>query len=354
MRSAGTGPLRLGPKWLKSLSGKDYVSSAPDGRPISITGGKTMDHVGNSARIVVTPEGKPEAVVQLADRLTIGRSTANQLVLEDQKASRSHAEIRHLGAGRYRLSDLGSANGTWLNGRRISVPKELEDGDLIVIGSVQLRFVAPPKTEAAAGARKETATGTALFMRNERVVVLVADIRNYTSMSEALPNREFSRIISEWFREASDIIEENDGTIDKFIGDAVMVYWVNANRSDPSGEVNAALRATRGLIDRAAAFSTRFASEFPGHEFRIGVGLNAGEAMLGNVGTGENQSFTVVGDSVNVAFRLESLTKEKGSPVVVSRSIVDAADAGFRFRDLGLAEVKGRREPVSIWALELP
>ncbi len=84
------------------------------------------------------------------------------------------------------------------------------------------------------------------------------------------------------------------------------------------------------------------------------MGLNVGDAMLGNVGTGENQSFTVVGDSVNVAFRLESLTKEKSAPVVVSRSVVDAADREFRFRDLGLGEVKGRKEPVSIWALELP
>ena len=341
------------PIGLKSGLWKDYVSCAPNGGIDTTHGaGHPMEPVGNTAKIVVTPEGKPEAVIELADRLTIGRSTTNQLVLEDQKASRSHAEIRHLGGGRYRLSDLGSANGTWLNGRRVSIPKELDNGDQIVIGSVQLRFVAPVKTEAP-GVERATATGTALFMRNERIVVLVADIRNYTSMSEVLPNREFSRIVSEWFREASDIIENNDGTIDKFIGDAVMTYWVSTTRSDCSNEVNAALRTTRGLIDKAATFSTRLAAEFPGYSFRIGVGLNSGEAMLGNVGTGENQSFTVVGDSVNVAFRLESLTKEKTSPVIVSRSIVEAADREFQFLDLGLAEVKGRKEPVSIWALEL-
>lgn len=310
-----------------------------------------MESGGNTAKIVVTTEAKPEAVIELADRLTIGRSTANQLVLEDQKASRSHAEIRHLGGGRYRLSDLGSANGTWLNGRRITVPKELENGDQVIIGSTQLRFVAPVRMEVQ---NALSITGTALFMRDERVVVLVADIRNYTSMSEVLPNREFSRIVSEWFREASEIIEKNGGTIDKFIGDAVMAYWVSGSRSDPSSEVNAALRTALGLVDRAVSFSTRLGTEFPGYSFRIGVGLNVGDAMLGNVGTGENQSFTVVGDSVNVAFRLESLTKEKSAPVVVSRSVVDAADREFRFRDLGLGEVKGRKEPVSIWALELP
>ncbi len=310
-----------------------------------------MEPGGNAAKIVVTFEGGPEQVIELADRLTVGRSTTNQLVLEDQKASRNHAEIRHLGGGRYRVSDLGSANGTWLNGRRVTAPRELENGDQLVIGATRLRFVAQVNAEVQ---NAVSATGTALFLRDEKVVVLVADIRNYTSMSEVLPGRGFSRIVSDWFRQASEIIEKHGGTIDKFIGDAVMAYWVSASRSDPSNEVNAALRTALGLIDRATSFSARLGAEFPGHSFRIGVGLNVGDAMLGNVGTGENQSFTVVGDSVNVAFRLESLTKEKSTPVVVSRSIVDAADRGFGFQDLGLGEVKGRKEPVSIWALELP
>ncbi len=309
-----------------------------------------MEPESNTAKLIVTAEGKPELLIEVTDRLTIGRSPNNELVLDDQKASRSHAEIRHLGGGRYRLSDVGSANGTWLNGRRVTVPKDLEDGDQILIGAVQLRFVAPKLAQS----RDATAsTGTALFMRSELVVVLVADIRNYTGMSEALPNREFSRLISEWFRESSDLIEKHGGVIDKFIGDAVMAYWVAASRSEPAKEVNAALDAAAALIARAAAFSDRISSQFPGNTFRIGVGLNMGDAMLGNVGTGENQSFTIVGDSVNVAFRLESLTKEKGAPVVASRSVTDYASKTYHFRDMGQIEVKGRKEPVSVWALEL-
>jgi adenylate cyclase len=309
-----------------------------------------MQTGGNAAKLIVTHEGKPEVTIELADRLTIGRSTNNQLVVEDQKASRNHAEIRHIGGGRYRINDVGSANGTWINGRRLTVPKELEDGDQILIGSVQLKFVAPPVTRTQ---EVTMSTGTALFMRNELVVVLVADIRNYTGMSEVLPNREFSRLISEWFRESSDIIESHGGTIDKFIGDAVMAYWVAASKTEPQKEVNASLRTACDLMERAALFSQRVSSQFPGNTFRIGVGLNMGDAMLGNVGTGEIQSFTIVGDSVNVAFRLEALTKEKASPVVASRNITEAAEPQFKFRDLGLAEVKGRKEPVSIWGLEL-
>jgi adenylate cyclase len=195
-------------------------------------------------------------------------------------------------------------------------------------------------------------TGTALDLRNELVIVLVVDVRNYTAMSETLPNREFSQFITEWFREATEIIESNGGTIDKFIGDAVMAYWVAARRSEPDKEVNAVLKTAHEFISRAERFSKRLSSLFPGHDFRVGMGINMGDALLCNVGTGEYQSFTVVGDSVNVAFRLESLTKEKGTSVIVSKSISQHASGEYSFSDLGQAEVKGRHEPVSIWAME--
>jgi adenylate cyclase len=302
-----------------------------------------------SAKLVVTEEGKAESVVEIGERLTIGRSASNLLTLDDHKASRSHAEIRHVGGGRYRLSDVGSANGTWLNGRRLTIPKDLQDGDQIQIGGVQIRFVAQvaPRVSSVTAS-----TGTALDLRNELVIVLVVDIRNYTTMSETLPNREFSQFIAEWFREGTEIIETNGGTIDKFIGDAVMAYWVAARKSDPEKEVNAVLKTAHEFIERAELFSNRLSGLFPGHDFRVGMGINMGDALLCNVGTGEYQSFTVVGDSVNVAFRLESLTKEKGTPVVVSKSVTEYASGEYRFSDLGKVEVKGRHELVSIWAME--
>jgi len=191
-------------------------------------------------------------------------------------------------------------------------------------------------------------------MSNELVVVLVCDIRNYTSMSESLSGEDFTQFISEWFRQASEVIENHEGTIDKFIGDAVMAYWVVRNRGEPAGIINEALRATSDLIDLATAFSRRLGVKFEGHEFRIGVALNMGQAVFGNIGTSEIQSFTIVGDSVNVTFRLESLTKEKGRSVIVSATIAENAGPQFAFESLGQVEVKGRREPVSILALELP
>ncbi len=318
-----------------------------------------MEAVQVKAKIIVVCEGKPDVVMEIDDRLTIGRSTGNDLVLDDQNASRRHAEIRRTSGTRYRVSDVGSANGSWLNGRRLTAPKDLEDGDQITIGNVLLRYVAPELEEnrdPTTITSNTTGAGlfaTALAMRNEMVVVFVADIRGYTSMSEALPAREFSRLVADWFREISEIIEKHGGTIDKFIGDAVMAFWVVKDQTNPSAEVNAALQTAGDMLERAETFSHRLSTEFPGNIFRIGIGLNVGEAIFGNVGTGENQSFTIVGDSVNVAFRLESVSKEKGCAVIASNSIVENAGKHFRFRDLGLVEVKGRKEAVSVSTLLL-
>jgi adenylate cyclase len=300
-----------------------------------------------AAKLIVTTLDRPEDAIVLGDMLTIGRAPTNQLVLEDKRASRNHAEIRRV-AGRYRLSDLGSFNGTWIKGRRLTAPKDLEDGDEILIGAIQLRFVAPVEERSAPVAAE---TGTVLSMRSETVVVLVADIRNFTTMSESLPNSEFSRLISDWFREATDIIEGNGGTVDKYIGDAVMAFWIVQERSEPCREVNASLEAARGLIRRAGVFSERVAAQFPGRSFRIGVGLNMGPAMMGNIGTSKNQSFTILGDSVNIAFRLEALSKEKGSPVILGSNMRECASPSYHFLDLGQAEVKGRVEPVPICGL---
>jgi adenylate cyclase len=309
-----------------------------------------MDSLQKVAKLIVTAGDRPEQVLEVVDRLTIGRSPANQLVLEDQRASRNHADIRAVGNGSYQLTDLGSANGTWLNGQRVAIPRVLADGDVIVIGQVKMRFltgvpVAPAKDPTLS-------SGTALEMRHEMVVVLVTDVRSYTKMSQVLPTREFSGLISDWFREATGIIRSGGGTVDKFIGDAVMAYWVAADPRNPSAEVTAALAAAQGLLARAELFSGRLSSEFPGHQFRIGIGLNAGEALHGNVGTKDVQSFTIVGDTVNVAFRLESATKEHGEAVLVGAEVARHASGPFRFRSLGEISVKGRPAPVDVCAVD--
>jgi len=302
-----------------------------------------------AARLVVQRDQQPDLTVEIGDALTIGRSQSNQLFLEDQKVSRRHAEIRLTAPGRYRLTDLGSANGTWINGRRLTAPCDLQNGDLIQIGASRLRF----ETSVTAVKEVTCTAGTATQLLNKYAIILVADIRNYTRMSEALPHDKFSRFVKDWFKECGRLIEAQGGAIDKFIGDAVMCYWLVSDQENPAGEVKSALTVARQLVGAAATYSGHLSGIFPGHAFAIGVGLSMGNAILGNVGTGANQSITLVGDSVNIAFRLEALTKEKNAAVIVTTNIAGCAPAGFAFVDLGQAEVKGRKKAVAVSSLVL-
>jgi adenylate cyclase len=300
-------------------------------------------------RMEVEDAGGSRNTYEVADALAIGRSPSNQVVLDDQKVSRRHAEIRQVAPGRYRITDLGSANGTWINQRRLSTPCDLHNGDLIQIGTVRMCFEAEETLTAALSCVE----GTATQLQDCYVVVLVTDIRHYTAMSESLPREPFSKFVRDWFKECVKIVESNQGTIDKFIGDAVMCYWMVANKRNPAREIEWAFAAAREIVAAAGIFATRMRTNFPGNQFQIGVGLSMGNALRGNVGTAANQSITLVGDSVNIAFRLEALTQELHYPVLASGNMARWMSAGHALVDLGPIAVKGRKKPVSVSALEL-
>lgn len=182
------------------------------------------------------------------------------------------------------------------------------------------------------------------------VITLVSDIRKYTSMSETLPGEKFSRFVKDWFKECCRLVQLHGGAVDKCIGDAIMCYWQVPDRDNPAKEAGSSLAVARELIGAAETFSGRLYGIFPGQVFAIGVGISMGSAIVGNVGTGAHQSITLVGDSVNIAFRLEALTRQNNSAVIVTSNIAECAPAGYGFVDLGQAEVKGRKKPVAISA----
>jgi adenylate cyclase len=154
--------------------------------------------MSETAKLIVTTDKQGQSTIELSDLVTIGRSTSNNVFIDDPDVSRHHAEIRRRG-NNYILIDLGSVNGTWLNSRRITVPKDLEDSDQIRIGSGAIRFVGAPDEIQSDGT---VGKSTRRLISSGHVVVLVADIRNYTAMSETLPSRELSRLLSDWFKQA--------------------------------------------------------------------------------------------------------------------------------------------------------
>jgi len=189
---------------------------------------------------------------------------------------------------------------------------------------------------------------------DERAVTLLfADVRGFSKLSEGLQPEELVRFVNRLFTPLSDTILNNRGTIDKFMGDAVMAFW-NAPLRDSEHARNAC-RAALSMLDDVARFNVKLSeeSELRGEHFvpvRLGIGLNTGECVVGNVGSPQRFDYSVLGDAVNVAARFEEATKTFGADIVVGERT--AAEApNFAMLELGTVMPRGKDRPERILAL---
>jgi adenylate cyclase len=181
------------------------------------------------------------------------------------------------------------------------------------------------------------------------VTVLFSDIRNFTPMSESLDPQEVVELLNNYFSRACEPILELGGTVDKFIGDAIMAVF--GSPAPYPDHARRAIAAALALAERAADFRTWIARRFlerNWQDFHIGIGLHTGEVVVGNVGSPKRFEFTAIGDTVNTASRLESLTKELGWTIVASAATVKAAGPGVETGGIKKVRVKGRQEPVEV------
>jgi adenylate cyclase len=180
--------------------------------------------------------------------------------------------------------------------------------------------------------------------RNEELTVLFSDVRSFTTISEGLDPQELTRLMNEYLGVMTEVVRRHRGTLDKYIGDAIMAFW-GAPVSDPNHATNAVLTALsmqKDLQQLAEPFKAR---GWP--ELHIGVGVNTGVMTVGDMGSPVRKSYTVMGDAVNLGSRLEGITKEYGVGVVVGEQ-TRAKAQGILFRELDRVRVKGKDEPISI------
>lgn len=175
--------------------------------------------------------------------------------------------------------------------------------------------------------------------------VLFSDVRGFTGISEKLDAKELTHFMNEFLTPITRVIHEHRGTIDKYMGDAVMAFW-GAPLEDDDHAQHAVLAAL-SLIERTRELSGQFkARGWP--PIAVGVGISSGDMNVGNMGSEFRMAYTVMGDTVNLGSRLEGLTKYYGVQIIVSEA-TQRRVPDIIFRELDLVRVKGKHKPVAIF-----
>lgn len=278
-----------------------------------------------------------------AQSWAIGRGDGCAVTLDSRSVSRLHALIQRRETGDYSLVDLGSMNGSFLNGRRVSFPVILRDGDRVGFGDRQMAFHHAGRSHSPGGPGDslENAPTTALHTQT-LTTILVVDIRDFTPLARSLPEERLSQTVGTWFLRVGKAAERHGSWAQKYFGDAMMAVWVHEDAARAPGDLARALRAVCDIESATREVSALVSLPTP---LRIGAGLNTGPAIVGG------SEYTALGDTVNLAFRLEEATKGLGLDLALGAGSFDALSAPrppFVRRPVRL---KGYESPGDAWAI---
>ncbi len=301
----------------------------------------------------VTKQGVQRYPLDTAAVCRIGRGDQNAIVLADDLISRHHAMIQQTGAGEFHLIDLGSRNGTFLNGRRVTVPVILSPGDRLTVGRHEFVFHQPTGAATAARLAAMPGASTRVALDLQLVTVLVVDIRDFTGLARRIDEATLAQTIGTFIRKSGTALLEQGTWAQKYIGDAVMAVWLHGGASAPAlQELLAVLDGLSKLAEIAGRLQADFSLEAP---IRIGAGINSGIASIGNVGSAAFADHTALGDVVNKAFRLESATKDIPTDVALGQatynSLIRSTPSAGDLFEQHTVRLKGYQEPVPAYAL---
>jgi adenylate cyclase len=255
--------------------------------------------------------------------LSLGRAKDNNVVFSSGKVSRRHAIVHAQGASEYSLVDLGSSNGTHLNGRRVIEPVALQHGDVIQIGEQSLSF----RLETAQNGEQEIyPTETQMTVRDVNELTcwfLLLDIQNFVRLSSDLQTDELARMVGAWLAECRRVVEEHDGTLSKFLGDGMLVYW-DTRFCDISNVAEAVNLFRLMQAQRQPAF--RWALHF-------------GTAIFGT--TAAPGEVSALGQDLNFLFRIERVAASNGFPFVLSEAANERIGTVLGTQALGAFPMKG-------------
>ena len=282
--------------------------------------------------------------IRVARRVTLGRGDDAGLVIDDPEISRAHAALDPTVDG-VEIHDLGSLNGTWVNGRRISTPTLLAQGDIVKIGSTQLEVL-------SAGGRgigsRSPASHTPVEAEDELrpVTALFADIVGSTPLAERLEPEEFRALIGGCIDRMCRAVERFGGVIDAYMGDGIAAFFgfPAATEDDAERAASAAL----SVVSSIGAYAEEVRQTWQLADLNVRVGVNSGQVAIGVVGAAERHP-VALGDTMNVAARLQG-TAEPGT-IVIGGATARKLRGRFLVAPLGHVTVRGRERPVEAWRL---
>jgi adenylate cyclase len=189
----------------------------------------------------------------------------------------------------------------------------------------------------------------ALASNRKRITVMFADIRNFSTMAERLHPEKVVGLLNDFFDAMIDAVIHHHGMPDKLLGDGLMAIF-GAPSDDPFQEEHAVAAALE-MQQRIAELQPKWQADGYGL-VRVGIGINSGNAIVGNIGSKDHMEYTAVGDTVNLAARLESATRDLDVPILVSEHTYVAARPSFKWHNMGSLQVKGREDPVNAYSAE--
>ncbi len=287
---------------------------------------------------------------------TVGRSDRAAIVLNNPWISRIHALIQRLEADEFYVIDLGSRNGSFVNGRRVTVPVRLHHRDEVMFGETRMQFTCqaprvstPLKPELAA----EWDRATSAMKVRCLITVVVMDLRDFTPLTRQLPEELLAQVVGTWFRQVGEILQRYGSRVDKYIGDAVMAVWLHPQNAPHPYDLLRILKAVLGTEKTTSNLHLQYPLPFP---LRMGTGINTGFAMVGNTGSGQRPEYTAIGDTVNLAFHLETATKTLGLDLLVGEATQAYLLAGNLAGWLTPAHMalKYQPEPLPVWGSTYP
>lgn len=187
----------------------------------------------------------------------------------------------------------------------------------------------------------------------KNITILFSDIRGFTALSEKMPPEQLTHFLNRYLSAMTGVIMANGGLVDKYIGDAIMAFW-GAPLDEPDHALKAVLAALK-MVEELAEFNQKRSKDDPAIE--TGIGLNSGEVTVGNMGSEKRFDYTVIGDNVNLASRLEGLNKYYRTKIIASHSTVETIGQEklnqnqVVFREIDTVKVKGKKESVKIFEL---